>query len=585
VLNVGIGGGLFEGLCRAIGVNVFSLDPDWMSLRNCVDRNRFKSIAGKLEGLPFADDVFDAVVVSEVIEHLTPELTRRGLEEIRRVLAPEGQIIGTVPSEENLADGVVMCPGCGEVFHKVGHLQSFSTGTMSALLKTVFSHAECFERAFMAKATSGRKESAIGLLRNLLVLSRLLTREKHIVFRAKKSASKRIHGERDPRRRFGVNDRLALFLPSLAGGGAEKRMLNLATEFSRKGHPVDMVLSRAEGAYLSSVPPDVHVVDLNASRPLTAILALVRYLSAEKPRALLSTITSANLAAIWASQIAAVTTRCVICEASNLSTELHHSAAHNRRLMPLLIRWFFPKAHAIVAVSHGVADDLARVTGIPRQSIQVIYNPVVSAVLLAKSREPTDHPWLQNSPIPVIIGMGRLTRQKNFSDLIRAFAVVRERIPSRLIILGDGEERPLLESLSLNLGIAHDVDLPGFVANPYPILSKASVFVLSSRWEGLPWVLIEALACGTKVVATDCPSGPREILDNGAYGQLCPVEDVPSMAAAMIRALTGAFAAADSTNWLDRFGLEVNSECYLDLLLGRDTASLTIDTRAVAARG
>lgn len=419
----------------------------------------------------------------------------------------------------------------------------------------------------------------------ILVLNGLLTREKHIVFRAKKAPSKGIHGESVPRRRFAANDRLALFLPSLAGGGAEKRMLNLATEFSKKGYPVDMLLSRSEGAYLSSVPPNVRVVDLHASRPLTAIPALVRYLSVEKPQAMLSTITSANLAAIWASQLSAAKTRCVVCEASNLSTELHHSAAHNRLLMPILIRRFFPKTHAIVAVSQGVAADLARVAGIPRQSIRVIYNPVVSAAFLAKSREPTDHPWLQNSRIPVIVGMGRLTRQKNFSALIQAFALVHERIPSRLIILGDGEERPLLESLSLNLGIAHDVDLPGFVANPYPILSKASLFVLSSRWEGLPWVLIEALACGTKVVATDCPSGPREILGNGAYGQLCPVEDVSAMAAAVIRALTGAFAAADPTNWLDLFSLEANSARYLDLLLGRDTPPLTIDSRIVAARG
>jgi glycosyltransferase involved in cell wall biosynthesis len=585
VLNVGIGGYLFEELCRSIGVSVFSLDPDWMSLRHYVNRNRFKLIAGKVEDLPFADDVFDAVVVSEVIEHLTPELTRLGLAEIRRVLAPEGQIIGTVPCEENLADGIVVCPGCGEVFHKVGHLQSFSTGTLTALLRTAFSRAECFERAFMAKATSGRKESAIGLIRNLLVLSHLLTREKHIVFRGRKPACKSIHCERAPKRRFGVNARLSLFLPSLAGGGAEKRMLNLATEFSKKGYAVDMLLSRSEGAYLTSVPPDVRVVDLHASRPLTAIPALVRYLSIEKPQALLSTITSANLAAIWASQLSAVKTRCVICEASDLSTELSHSSPHNRLLMPLLIRRFFPKAYAIVAVSEGVAADLVRVAGIHRQSIQVIYNPVVSAALLAKSREPTDHPWLQNGRTPVIVGMGRLTRQKNFPALIQAFALVRDQIPSRLIILGDGKERPNIERLSRDLGIAHDVDLPGFVANPYPILSKASLFVLSSRWEGLPWVLIEALACGTKVVATDCPSGPREILGNGAYGQLCPVEDVPAMAAAMISALTGAFVAADPTNWLGQFSLEANSECYLDLLLGQDAPSLSTDTRAVAAQG
>ncbi|MCU0594462.1 MAG: glycosyltransferase [Desulfobacterota bacterium] len=570
VLNVGIGGGLFEGFCRHLGAQVFSLDPDWMSLHTLRDKNGVQLTAGKLEDLPFGSDAFDAVIVSEVLEHLTPESTLRALKEIKRALVPGGQVIGTVPCEESLADGVVMCPECGEVFHKVGHLQSFSTATMFALLRTVFPRANCFEHAFMAKATSGPREAAIGLIRNRLVLARLLTREKHIVFRAMKEPSNAVPCEGFPRPRSGATQRLALFLPSLAGGGAEKRMLNLAAEFARRGHAVDMLLSKSEGAYLGSVPPRVRVIDLHASRPLTAIPALARYLSSEKPQALLSTITSANLAAVLASQLSAVKTRCVLCEASNLSIELRQSPAHNRFLMPLLLRRFFPKAHALVAVSHGVADDLARVTGIPRRSIRVIYNPVVCADLLAKSREPTEHPWLQNGPLPVIVAMGRLTRQKGFSTLLRAFALVRERLPSRLIILGEGEERPILQRLSLSLCIDRDVDLPGFVLNPYPFLSRASLFVLSSRWEGLPWVLIEALACGTKVVATDCPSGPREILDNGAYGQLCPVEDVPAMAAAMTSALTGAFVAADPTHWLEQFSLEANSARYLEISLGRE---------------
>ena len=585
VLNVGMGGGLFERFCRRIGVSVFSLDPDWLSLRSHLQGNSLQLITGKLEELPFRGKTFDAVVVSEVLEHLTPQVTLLALQEIRRILVPDGEIIGTVPCEENLADGEVMCPVCGEVFHKVGHLQSFSTVTMSILLRTEFPRVECFERAFMAKTTVGRKESAIGLIRNRLVLSGLLTREKHIVFRAKKSPLRGVDPMRTPKGSSGLNQRLALFLPSLAGGGAEKRMLTLATEFVKRGYAVDMLLSRSEGAYLRSVPPHVRVVDLHASRPLTAIPALIRYLSIEKPQAMLSTITSANLAAIWASQVSAAKTRVVICEASTLSSELHQSAAHNRVLMPALLRHFFPKAHAVVAVSRGVADDLARVTGIPRRSIHVIYNPVLSPELLAKSGEAADHPWLQNSPFPVIVGMGRLTRQKNFCALIRAFAAVRERIPSKLIILGDGEERPLLESLSLRLGIAQDLDLPGFVDNPYPILAKASLFVLSSQWEGLPWVLIEALACGTKVVATDCPHGPREILDNGTYGQLCPVGDVPSMVAAMIRALRGEFVAPDPAHWLEQFSMKANVALYLDLLVGREAQRSEVDLKAMATRG
>jgi glycosyltransferase involved in cell wall biosynthesis/ubiquinone/menaquinone biosynthesis C-methylase UbiE len=567
VLNVGIGGGLFEQFCRQIGVHVFSIDPDWRSLHKHQDKNEYRLTAGQIEDLPFSDNVFDVVVVSEVLEHLTQELTQRALREIRRVLIPHGQVLGTVPSRENLADGAVICPRCGEVFHKVGHLQSFSTTTMTSLLQTVFSQAECYERAFMAKATVGRKESLIGHIRNALVLAGLLTREKHIVFRAQKASFRGIHRHPVAKCCTGGNARLALFVPSLAGGGAEKRMLNLAAEFVKEGHEVDMLLVRAEGAYLNRMPANVHVVELGASRPLKAIPALVRYLSAKKPDALLATLTNANMAAIWATQLARVKTRCVVSEASHLSKELQHSPAHNRFLIPLLMRFFFPTAHAIVAVSNEVADDLSNVTGMPRQAIRVIYNPVVSSDLRVKSKEPVSHPWLVSGGTPVIVGMGRLTRQKNFETLIRAFAEVRRQIPSKLIILGEGEDRPMLERLAMDLDITGDLDFPGFIANPYPFLANASLFVLSSRWEGLPWALVEALACGTKVVSTDCPSGPREILARGEFGQLCPVEDVPAMAASMMRALTGKFVAADPSRWLERFSLETNSKSYLEILL------------------
>lgn len=362
--------------------------------------------------------------------------------------------------------------------------------------------------------------------------------------------------------------RIAFFLPSLAGGGAERVALNLAEESSARGHSIDIVLTKAEGALLSSVPASIRVIDLGASRPLTAIPALIRYLSTEQPCALLSKITNANMAAIWASKLASVPTRCVVCEVSTLSVELENSLRHHRFFVPQLLRHSFPYAHAIVAYSQGVADDLARVFGIPRRSIHVIHSPVVSETLLTKSRKPTSHPWLQKSNIPVIVGIGRLTRQKDFPTLIRAFSNVRERIPSKLIILGEGEERTSLEELCKSLGIAEDVDMPGFVANPYAILSRAALFVLSSRWEGLSLVLIEALACGTKVVATDCPSGPREVLDNGRYGQLCPVGNVPALAAAMFRALTCEFFAADTRSWIDQFALKANTDQYLDLLLG-----------------
>ena len=198
----------------------------------------------------------------------------------------------------------------------------------------------------------------------------------------------------------------------------------------------------------------------------------------------------------------------------------------------------------------------------------MIYNPVVSDALRARARQPTGHRWLPGDGIPVIVGMGRLTRQKDFATLIRAFARVRQGLPARLIVLGEGEDRDDLEALCRSLGVAADVDLPGFVANPYAILARARLFVLSSRWEGLPGALIEALACGARVVATDCPSGPREILDDGRYGQLVPVEDEAALADAMRAALDGSFVAADPGAWLARFDAEANTDRYLELLVG-----------------
>jgi glycosyltransferase involved in cell wall biosynthesis len=362
-------------------------------------------------------------------------------------------------------------------------------------------------------------------------------------------------------------------MPSLAGGGAERIMLNLAAGFVARGYGVDLAVAKAGGQYRGSIPGSVRLVDLGTSKPLTAVPALARYLRAERPVAMLATIVNANLAALWARRVSGVATRCVVREASTLSVDLAEGSPLNRLLLPRLVAREFRRAEAIVAPSRGVADDFARVTGLPRWSIRVIYNPVVSEALRERARQPIGHRWLQAGDAPVIVGMGRLTRQKDFATLIRAFARVRQTMPARLIVLGEGEDRGELESLCRSLGIAADVDLPGFVANPYAVLARARLFVLSSRWEGLPGALIEALACGARVVSTDCPSGPREILDDGRYGQLVPVGDTAAMADAMRAVLNGSFVAADMGAWIDRFDAEANTGRYLDLLVGRDRGS------------
>jgi glycosyltransferase involved in cell wall biosynthesis len=198
-----------------------------------------------------------------------------------------------------------------------------------------------------------------------------------------------------------------------------------------------------------------------------------------------------------------------------------------------MARRYFREAEAILAVSNGVADDLAAVAALPRQAIRTIYNPVVTPDLQARASAPLDHPWFAPGAPPVLLGVGRLAAQKDFATLIRAFARVRARRPVRLMILGEGKKRRELEELADSLGVRQDLALPGFEENPFAYMARAAVFVLSSAYEGLPGVLIQAMASGCPVVSTDCPSGPMEILEHGSYGPLVPVGDDIAMAEAI----------------------------------------------------
>jgi glycosyltransferase involved in cell wall biosynthesis len=231
-----------------------------------------------------------------------------------------------------------------------------------------------------------------------------------------------------------------------------------------------------------------------------------------------------------------------------------------------MMRLLYPLADRIVAVSTGVADDLSEIIGIPRPRIEVIYNPVVTPEVLALSQESIEHPWFQPGQPPVILGIGRLTKAKGFSALIHAFSAIRKnKLPARLIILGEGDERSKLEQLILQLSIETEVLLPGFHQNPYFFLRNSSVFVLSSLWEGLPTVLIEALACGTPIVSTDCPSGPCEILENGKWGTLVPVANENALVTAIQNTLTTPQRPTPEIAWA-RFRQEEVTLKYLRLV-------------------
>lgn len=360
--------------------------------------------------------------------------------------------------------------------------------------------------------------------------------------------------------------RVAFFLPSLSGGGAEKIMLNIAKGFLERRVPIDLVLSQRSGQYIKHVPSAMRVIDLASSRPICAVPGLVRYLRAQRPRVLFSTLTNANVAALAACKLSNTRVSCVVRETSALTEELRNSTRFNRFVLPTLIRSLYSLADAVVAPSNGAADELSSAVGLQRKSIRVIYNPVVSASMLSQAGETPDHPWLIENRIPVILGIGRLSRQKDFITLIQAFSQVRRRFNSRLVILGEGELRPDLERVAFNEGVQEDVSLPGFVLNPYPYLKNAKVFVLSSRWEGLPNALIEALACGTPVIATNCPHGPAEILSNGRFGQLVSVGNVSALAQAIQNVLGGAYEADDHSAHILKFDAKTNIDEYLKLL-------------------
>ena len=335
---------------------------------------------------------------------------------------------------------------------------------------------------------------------------------------------------------------------------------NFAVALAARGYRVDLVLCQAEGPFLEAVPEAVTVVELRRSllfpaymltatpRSLIPLLrlymhyrphpslqslfylpALVRYLKRERPDTLLSGKPMPNLMATWAARLAGVPMRVVISQHSHLSAEVQDMGWGP--LVPTLRR-AYSQADARIAVSHGVADDLSRHLHIPRPEV-VTLPPAFRTNFLGQADTAAAHPWLHPEAPPVILGAGRLMQQKDFPTLLRAFARVRQQRRVRLIILGKGPLLADLETLARTLGVAADVALPGFVDNPFAYMARAAVFALSSAWEGLPGVLVEALAVGCPVVSTDCPSGPAEILAGGTYGRLVPVGDSPALAAAL----------------------------------------------------
>jgi glycosyltransferase involved in cell wall biosynthesis len=328
---------------------------------------------------------------------------------------------------------------------------------------------------------------------------------------------------------------VAFFLPNLAGGGAEKVAINLLKGLLQQSVCLDLVLASADGPFMNRIPEGVRVIDLAAGRVSKAIIPLAQYLRERQPQALLSHLNYANVAAVLAKKIARTKTKLILVEHNTVSA--HKSKVQSFKLVNRLMKILYPEADYVVAVSKDASQDLEQYLGFTQKRVRTIYNPVVDQDLFAKAQESLVHPWFQPDSPPVFLGVGRLIELKDFGSLIKAFGLLRRAKAARLLILGEGEQREELEHLIQDLELFDDVMLGGFVDNPFVYMKRASAFVLSSRSEGLPNVLIEAMACGCPVISTDCQTGPREILDSGKYGVLVPVSDEVALCEAMLRVL------------------------------------------------
>jgi glycosyltransferase involved in cell wall biosynthesis len=367
--------------------------------------------------------------------------------------------------------------------------------------------------------------------------------------------------------------RIALFLPTMDDGGAEHVMLRLGAGFVARGHSVDLVVAIPGGPIESKIPTTLRVVNLSARRTTTALPALVRYLRRERPAALLSTLEHSNILAVCAGWLSRTGTRVVLREANVLlpRDQMHGLKPHLQRA---LMRLFYRGSAQIVAVAESVSESLITGLGLPPRLVRTIYNPVVGPDIEGLAAAPVDDPWFAPDSPPVVLGIGRLVPQKDFASLLRAFALVRARRPARLLILGEGAERAMLEALGRDLGIDQNLRLPGFEQNPFRFMSRSPIFALSSIFEGLPGTLIQAMACGCRVVATDAPGGMREILRDcdRSSGRLVPMRDPSALADAITSMLDeSARVTVRVRHRVERFTEQDSMDQYLEVLGARAT--------------
>jgi len=366
-----------------------------------------------------------------------------------------------------------------------------------------------------------------------------------------------------PEKKKSTEKRIAIFVATSGHSGVDRTMQNLIPAFAGRGYLVDILKVRKHGPELPSLPPGVSVIDLGTSHVYSAFFAVCRYLHHYRPMAMLTDKDRVNRTALLARAVTAGTPYLALSCGTTLSTDLSGRGPLERWVTRNSFGKLYPYADNLLMISKGSADDLTAYTGFPRERITVVPAPVIPASLLTETRPRPDHPWFQPGEVPVILGVGKLAPGKDYMTLIRAFALVRKVKECRLVIIGKGKQENELRALAESLRVGDDVDLPGFQANAYDFMAHAALFVHTSLLEGLGFVIIEALALGTPVVATDCPSGPREILQDGKYGPLVPVQDHVKLAEAMLATLNQPHPPAFLKEAAQPYEIELSATAHL----------------------
>ncbi len=365
---------------------------------------------------------------------------------------------------------------------------------------------------------------------------------------------------------------IAFFLQDLDGGGAERAIVSLAGEITKQGYKVDLVVGDADSEYRSEVSSDVNVVDFSSRSRLRVLFHLMAYLRQRNPTAVMAVLDPPNIMLVVATRLVRFKGKTIISQRAVLDASLSELKPIQRMIMKILQRFCFPLADMVISNSRAAANEVVNRLHVPDDQVMTIQNSVDVEKISEQARKSIDNHVFVKAQMPLIVSVGSLSKRKDFETLIRAFAIVKSKRQANLVIIGEGIERQKLESIISELNLEDNVSLIGFDANPYKWMKKASVFVSSSKGEGFPNVIAEALSLGSSIVATDCPGDTAELLGHGKWGRLVPVGDVKSMASAIVAVLDEPHPSDGRVRAADFSPVKITAD-YLSILLSKRNRS------------